>query len=47
MLYGPLLSHRLSAARLADTIAVLSDGLVVERGTHEQLVACRGLYAHM
>ncbi len=39
-------SHRLSAVRHADLILVLRDGEVVERGTHDQLLAANGLYAN-
>ncbi|MFI9152415.1 ABC transporter ATP-binding protein [Streptomyces sp. NPDC053367] len=40
-----LISHRLSAARDADHIAVLRDGRVVEQGSHDALVAAAGRYA--
>ncbi|QUQ65342.1 ABC transporter ATP-binding protein [Kutzneria sp. CA-103260] len=40
-------AHRMSAVRLADLIVVLSGGRVVERGTHDELVAGNGLYAEL
>ena len=40
-----LVSHRISTVRDADLILVLDDGRVVERGTHDVLVAEGGLYA--
>lgn len=40
-----LISHRVGFARLADRILVLSDGELVENGTHEQLMEHKGVYA--
>ncbi|MGL5930926.1 MAG: ABC transporter ATP-binding protein [Dermatophilaceae bacterium] len=40
-----LVSHRFSTVRLADTIVVVSDGRIIEHGTHDQLLSRRGRYA--
>lgn len=42
-----LVSHRLGFARLADKIIVLSDGKLVESGTHEELMQANNHYAKM
>jgi ATP-binding cassette subfamily B protein len=40
-----IISHRLSSVQYADEIIVLDDGRVVERGTHDRLIALNGHYA--
>lgn len=42
-----LISHRFSTVRMADEIAVLDGGRVVERGTHEALMERGGLYERL
>lgn len=39
-----IISHRVSSAKLAQKIIVLSDGVVVETGSHEELIAKEGVY---
>jgi ATP-binding cassette subfamily B protein len=39
-----IISHRVSSARLANRIFVLSDGSIIESGSHEFLMECKTLY---
>ena len=42
-----VIAHRLSTIRDADLILVMEDGRIVERGTHDTLVARSGAYAKL
>lgn len=42
-----VIAHRLSTIKDADTILVLGDGQIVERGKHGELLAADGLYANL
>jgi len=42
-----VIAHRLSTVRAADMILVVEDGRIIERGTHDQLIARAGRYAEL
>ncbi len=42
-----VIAHRLATIRRADVIFVIDEGMVVERGTHEELLAVGGLYSRL
>jgi ATP-binding cassette, subfamily B, multidrug efflux pump len=42
-----VIAHRLSTIRHADQVLAVKNGQIVERGTHEELLAARGFYYHL
>ena len=44
---GLVIAHRLATIRGADRIIVLQNGEIIESGSHDQLMARRGVYARL
>jgi len=42
-----VIAHRLSTIKGADLICVMQDGRIIERGTHDELLAQQGAYKHL
>ncbi|MBW4509354.1 MAG: peptidase domain-containing ABC transporter [Scytonematopsis contorta HA4267-MV1] len=42
-----IVAHRMNTIRCANHILVLDRGIIVEQGTHQELIAIRGLYYHL
>ena len=39
-----IITHRVSSAKNADQIIFLDEGIIVEQGTHEELINLKGFY---
>jgi ABC-type multidrug transport system fused ATPase/permease subunit len=42
-----VIAHRLSTVQSADLVVVVSDGQIVEKGNHEELLSRQGVYASL
>ncbi|VVB09207.1 unnamed protein product [Arabis nemorensis] len=42
-----VIAHRLSTVKTADCVAVISDGEVAEKGTHDELLSLNGIYTNL
>ncbi|MDF2542543.1 MAG: transporter family protein [Herbinix sp.] len=42
-----LISHRLGSTKLSDMLFVLDNGVIAETGTHDELMAAKGIYSNM
>lgn len=45
--FAVIVTHRMGVAQLADTVAVMDAGRIVERGSHDELLLAGGRYARM